>query len=111
MLNTSTSRFKVRTPQETNVGSFKDFPQRINLLVSEVPERTGRICRGFLSSKNWESKRLAMHFRDLLVPSNLYQLGLLRQIHQAPGEERCGLWLLLETIPPVPPCPSQVLRA
>lgn len=35
MLNTSTLHFKVRTPQQTNVGSFKDFPHRTHLLVSE----------------------------------------------------------------------------
>lgn len=77
------------------LGVSKTFPIEFIYLSVRSVRRNWKNIVGFLSNKNWESERPATHFREPIVPTNLYQLGLLRQVQQAPGEERCALWLLL----------------
>lgn len=80
------------------LGVSKTFPHRIHLLVSEKCLKGLEESGGLFIKQELESKRPATHFREL-VPTKAYQPGLLRQVQQALGEKRCGLWLLLGGIP------------
>lgn len=60
-------------PQETNVGSPKDFPGEIHLQVHEQCLKGLGESGDLLSSQNWEPQRPATFFRELSPPTSVGQ--------------------------------------
>lgn len=60
-------------PQETNIGSPKDFPGGIHLQVHEQCLKGLGESGDLLSSQNWEPHRPATFFRELSPPTSVGQ--------------------------------------